>query len=464
MRRIAVYGGSFNPPGLHHRRIVEALIPHFDEIVVIPCGPRPDKPTTNDVDSVFRAAMTDLGFRGLPKVTIDLSDLEQAVFSHTDELEKKYAQFGEVWLVVGADLIEGGKDNHSPIQRFWQSGKGLWKSSRFAVMVRENESYEEADLPPHGRAFRTSNHSESSADIRETVYLRKPFAHLVHPEVASYIERYGLYRGRIPSRVTRLSLREPRLIVYADPRNPKSQTVVERLRPHIDESNPNCVVAVGGDGTMLDAIRAHWTKRLPFFGINTGHLGFLLNNLEEVFENGFPPEEMILHQMPLLYVEADGPDGITTCTVSFNDAWVERNGSQSAWVEVKVNNEVRIPKLVGDGILLSTAAGSTAYARAMGAPPLLADTPALVLAGSNIMSPTNWKFALISLDAEVEFRTLDPVKRPLIGYAGGMSLGEVHRMRIRASRIATVELSFSPQHDMAEKIMKVQFPVPSSIL
>ena len=152
------------------------------------------------------------------------------------------------------------------------------------------------------------------------------------------------------------------------------------------------------------------------------------------------------------------PDGQWRSALAFNDAWVERSTSQSAWIEIKLNDQVRLPKLVADGALLSTASGSTAYARAMGAMPLLADTPALVLVGSNVMSPPNWKCVLLSYDSEIVLTTLDPHKRPIEAYVDGFSQGEVDIMRVRVSRIAAAELAFSAQHDMTEKIAQIQFP------
>src|SRR3954454_21375778 len=107
-KRIAVFGGSFNPPALHHRKLVEDLLPHFDEVVVVPCGPRPDKPTTNDVDPIHRAIMGDLTFRNLDRVRVELFDLEQSTFSRTHELDERFRAEGEPWHVVGSDITQGG--------------------------------------------------------------------------------------------------------------------------------------------------------------------------------------------------------------------------------------------------------------------------------------------------------------------------------------------------------------------
>src|SRR3972149_1858278 len=101
-KRVAIYGGSFNPPGVHHRAVVEALLDRFDEVRVVPCGPRPDKEVSNDIDPIHRATMLDMTFRGLNRVSVDLFDLEQAVFTRTHELETRYQEAGEIWHAVGS--------------------------------------------------------------------------------------------------------------------------------------------------------------------------------------------------------------------------------------------------------------------------------------------------------------------------------------------------------------------------
>ena len=456
-KTIAVFGGSFNPPGVHHRRIAEELSRHFDEVYVVPHGPRPDKIMVNDVDSIYRATMTDLTFRGLKGVQVDLFDLEQATFTRTHLLQERFAERGDVWHVVGTDLIESGKNQQSFVHQAWEDGRRLWEEYRFAVVTRGGSGLDPADLPPLHKLIRL-NSEGSSAIIREKLFHREPISGLVTAEVAKYIERYGLYRGRIPNKVTNFALQDPQVLIVADERNPKAVDWSSRLAGYRGSENPNLVLVIGGDGTMLHAIQKYWGLRIPFFGINAGHLGFLMNDAQEILEGTFPPQDLVLRQMPLLYVESLDKDGEWKTALSFNDAWVERASSQTAWIEVKVDGEVRLPKLVGDGVLVSTAAGSTAYARSMGAMPLPSETPALLLVGSNVMSPPNWKSAFLSLDSHVEFRGMNPEKRPLNGYAGGFWQGEVQTMRIRLSRIAAAELAFSRSHDMAEKIAQIQFP------
>lgn len=459
-RQIAIFGGSFNPPGLHHRLLAEALVRDFDEVIIVPCGPRPDKPATNDVDPVHRAALTDIAFRGLPKAHVELFDLEQAVFSRTDELDARFSGHGELWHVVGTDFITGGSRGESVIQTRWDGGAQMWGTLSFLVVARRGIPANPADLPPKSRLIHLdSPQDDASAAIRERIFRRQPYSQLVLPEVADHIERYGLYRGRISSRRSRLDLSEPRILIYADQRNERARAWAEELRPWENAERPNCIVSIGGDGTMLQAIRTHWRRRLPFLGLNAGHLGFLLNSVESMFQHGaFAPGELVSRQMPMLYVELEKECGSTETALAFNDAWVERATSQSAWLEITVNDRVRIPKLVGDGVLVSTAAGSTAYARSMGCPPLLADTPGWLIVGSNVLKPPAWKSALLSSEAHVQIRNIGGEKRPVDAFVDGRGQGKVLNMRARLSRIAAPELAFSAEHDTAEKIALIQFP------
>lgn len=453
--RIAVFGGSFNPPSLHHRELVTALAKQFDRVIIVPHGPRPDKPATNDVEPIHRAVMNDLAFRGIPNVRLELFDLEALTFTRTDELERMFASEGEIWHVVGSDLIQNGSTGESFIHRVFDRGPELWDSLRFAVVRRSGFEIFHDDLPPNHEIVDVSVEGSTFA-IREQAFRRQSLEGMVTPEVASYIDRYRLYRGTVVSNSATWR-EDPRLLVFHDERNPKAVAIAERFSKFASPE-PNCILAIGGDGTMLAAIRQHWRMRLPFFGVNAGHLGYLLNGNDRVPDSLFPDDGITLRHLPMLYVETHGADGVVRSDLCFNDTWLERAGSQTAWIEVKIDGQVRLPKLVADGVLMSTAAGSTAYARSMGAAPLLADTPAIVIVGSNVMQPPGFRSALLGLDSEVEWTSLGGEKRPLIGYVDGIPQGNVVHMKVRASRIAAAELGFMPDHDMAEKIAQLQFP------
>ena len=155
---LAVFGGCFSPPGLHHRAIVRELARQFDQVVVVPSGPRPDQPATTEVDPVYRAALADVAFGGggggggggAERVD-DLLDLEMATFTRTHALHARYASRGEVWHVVGADLVAGGRDGRSFVHTTWERGPELWQTLNFAVLRRDGHDLGPGDLPPRHR-------------------------------------------------------------------------------------------------------------------------------------------------------------------------------------------------------------------------------------------------------------------------------------------------------------------------
>src|SRR5437588_2661042 len=424
--RLALFGGSFNPPGEHHRATARALAEHVDQVVVIPCGPRPDKPVTHDVPAIHRAAMVDMTFRCEPKTRVDLLDLEASRFTPHCELERRFAAEGEVWHVVEAPWVRGGAAGQSQIQTAWQEGRRLWSEGRFLALHRPGEELAPRDLPPRCQMIELP--SAAPPNIRDKVFHHQPIDGLVTPEVAAYIERHRLYRGGPTPQSMQICLNEVRALVFADPRSDEAQALASACRTW-ERDDPNVILVIGGDGTMLHAIREHWRLRLPFYGINTGHMGFLLNDeplggsssghaqRSEQSPAGaghgtrsapatLSSTDLVVAHMPLLYVETVDAAGQRRTALAFNDAWVERETGQTAWIEVKVNGEVRLPKLVADGALVATAAGSTAYAHAMGATPVPLGSPVLTLVGSNVLRPHLWRPAVLPLTAEVELTSL----------------------------------------------------------
>ena len=250
-------------------------------------------------------------------------------------------------------------------------------------------------------------------------------------------------------------LPDPRLLIITDERNPKAADAAAPYRSLV-KPQPNLIMVFGGDGFMLRTVRRLWHKRLPFFGVNVGHLGFLLN--EPSLLHGRLPEHLHIHHLPFLEVSVHRTDGKRRNVLAFNDAWVERAKSQTAWIEVRQNREIRLDRLVADGALVATPAGSTAYASAMGASPLPLDAQALVLAGSNVAEPIGFRPCYLSLNSEILLRAADPIKRPLNGVVDGINLGRVSSLHIAVSPTATVQLAFGGSNGLAEKLARKQFP------
>ncbi len=455
MKRVAIYAGTFDPPGLHHRQIAELLARTFDEVIVFPSGPRPDRPAADSLP-IHRAVMADLNFRSLPQVRVELADLERNRFTPNHEFNRLFDGPGvELSHVVPLSAVVGGHAGRSRLQEEWTDGRELWQSAHFTVLCGPSERADPADLPPRASVLEVPSHA-TSGEIRSLLFNDGSAHHLLTPDVAAYVRRHGLFRPTPPAAESLYRIRTPRVRLYFDPQRPEAVALADRLR-QFESPDPELILVVGGDGTMLRAIRQHWRDRLPFYGVNVGHLGFLLNDRDRM---DFWDQPLRLYQLPLLWVDLTTADGSQREELAFNDCWVERESGQTAWVEVSVNGRVRMPKVVADGMLVATAAGSTSYARAMGATPLPFNAQLLTLAGSNVLHPEFWHPAVLTSDSTLTVRNLDTEKRPLRGFIDGVGQGTVVEMTARVSNIAAVELLFTREHDPVAKLAVLQFPQP----
>jgi NAD kinase len=406
--------------------------------------------------------MADLAFSRLPRVTVDLSDLERDVWTPTAEVLAALAHYGtggpaDVWLAIGMEAVPR-------IRAEWPDGAALWESASWVIFERPDMPCA-AELPPRHTLLSALRNQVNSEEVREMIYCsREQWAALVPPAVVEYIQAFTLFRGVPPPTTMPFCLPSIRALIVADTRNPLANDTAAKLVAVEDRDNPNVIVVIGGDGTMLRAIREHWRRRLPFFGVNAGHLGFLLNELPVSIARLLDPAftfcgEVLLHHLPLLRIDvADGQGRELAPHVCFNDAWVERASGQSAWIQMCVNGETKLPRLVADGALVCTAAGSTAYAQSMGCCPVPVGTHVICVVGNNVSMPLAWRPVYLPLDCTIDFNALEWEKRPLRGFVDGVEIGPVSSMHIRTSNIADCRLIFMKKDTMLRKLSKLQFP------
>lgn len=196
--RIAIYGGSFNPPCLHHRQIVIALLEWFNHVYIVPCGPREDKDSLAETSLDARKEMTRLNFEDLKNATIDLFDLENGIFTPSYDVNERYKnqyQDNEIWHVVGSDLVSGGGKNASEIQQSWKKGEEVWRTLKFVVLVRPGFNFEKKDLPPSSEIIEGEDFLGSSTLIRDRIRNGENVKPLLLPEVFEYINTAKLYKN-----------------------------------------------------------------------------------------------------------------------------------------------------------------------------------------------------------------------------------------------------------------------------
>lgn len=192
---IAVFGGSFNPPGRHHQEIA-GMLTMFDKIVIVPCGARADKPSANIVPIEHRRVMALLAFPESERIKLDLHDFETGEYTPTYLLDRRYKELypgSEIWHVIGEDIIAGGSKGESEIQRTWNRGPQIWETLNWAVLTRKGYGADKADLPPHHMLIEVEGVFGSGTLIRDR--LKDGFAinDLVSPQVADYIYEHDLY-------------------------------------------------------------------------------------------------------------------------------------------------------------------------------------------------------------------------------------------------------------------------------
>ncbi|EKF39149.1 inorganic polyphosphate/ATP-NAD kinase, putative,poly(p)/ATP NAD kinase, putative [Trypanosoma cruzi marinkellei] len=355
--------------------------------------------------------------------------------------------------------------------------------------------------PPHVEVHTV--HRCTGADVRQALWEREvdPTLLLTEP-VYRYISSHGLYhdyrkdnypkltqvqhigansntsssssrsstsawrRGKVqaigPAAVLSFPGLIPRLELHYDRNNILAREYYEKLsvfEANADEE-PDLIVPIGGDGYMMHCIRNNWDRFIPFFGVNAGHVGYLLNDPSTLGELFSAP--LKLHTTIMLYClaekETETGEKVLLSELAFNDAWVERSSGQTALIRILVNGEERIHLLRGDGVLVSTAAGSTAYCQALGASPVPVGAPLIQIVGSNVVSPAQWRPTHLNQEDHVELEVIDSLKRPCRCFVDSVDMGNVTRMLVRSSRAAGVVIAFTSSCDLQQKLYQMQFP------
>ena len=196
-RSLAIYGGRFNPPGLHHRRIAEAVLGHFNHLYIAPCGLYGHKVNDVTVNNSILKQMIQLGFEGLPEVEFDFSDLDFSRFTTIYDQQVYYQILhpnAEIWHVIGGDLVAGGQADNSAIQKTWYRGQEVWEKLKFAVVAHPKCPVKTENLPPHSMLIQLPMLFGRSEIIRKRIAAGLPIDELVVEPVARLIESQRLYR------------------------------------------------------------------------------------------------------------------------------------------------------------------------------------------------------------------------------------------------------------------------------
>ena len=216
------------------------------------------------------------------------------------------------------------------------------------------------------------------------------------------------------------------------------------------------IVALGGDGFLLHTIHNYLSLGKPIFGMNCGTVGFLMNDyrLDDLPVRIEAAKEIRL--LPLT-MEAEMGDGRVEKGLAFNEVSVTRHSGQSANMRITIDGVERLAKFVGDGLIVSTAAGSTAYNLSAHGPIIPLGSNLLALTPVSPFRPRRWKGALMPHTAKVTLENLDPEKRPLAATADFMEVFGVLSITIGEGDKNGATLLFDPDHSLEERVIAEQF-------
>ncbi|QFT64259.1 NAD+ kinase [Roseivivax halotolerans] len=222
------------------------------------------------------------------------------------------------------------------------------------------------------------------------------------------------------------------------------------------ETHADVIVALGGDGFMLQTLHRTQDIPAPVYGMNRGTVGFLMNEYSEhnLIDRLSAAEEAEINPLAM---EAEQTDGEIYEALAINEVSMLRAGPQAARLKISVDGRLRMAELVCDGALVATPAGSTAYNYSAHGPILPIGADVLALTAMSAFRPRRWRGALLPKTAMVEIEVLDPEKRPVMAEADSRSVRNVVQVKIRSAPEISHRVLFDPGHGLEERLIREQF-------
>jgi NAD+ kinase len=226
--------------------------------------------------------------------------------------------------------------------------------------------------------------------------------------------------------------------------------------PPAEPEQADVIVALGGDGLMLQTLHRYMGSGKPIYGMHRGTVGFLMNEFSgrDLMQRLDAARPTIIH--PLL-MQATTADGRTHEFRAINEVSIFRESYQAARLRILVDGKERLAELVADGILIATPAGSTAYNFSVQGPIIPIGSPLLALTPISPFRPRRWRGALLPDKAEVTIEILDAQKRPVAAVADHDEVRSVQRVHVRMDHSVAINLLFDPDHSLDERILREQF-------
>ncbi len=216
------------------------------------------------------------------------------------------------------------------------------------------------------------------------------------------------------------------------------------------------IVALGGDGLMLQTLHHYINDRIPTYGMNRGSVGFLMNEYSEddLPERLAKAEVTRVHPLSMVAYDAFGK---ARKALAINEVSLFRETYQAAKLKISVDGKERLAELICDGVLVATPAGSTAYNLSAYGPIIPINSPLLALTPISPFRPRRWRGALLSNRAHITITVLEPTKRPVSAVADHTEMRHIERVEIDEASHIELLMMFDRDHSLDERILTEQF-------
>ena len=237
-------------------------------------------------------------------------------------------------------------------------------------------------------------------------------------------------------------------------KNKKSQNFKKKLSKKFKNYSPlksSVIVVFGGDGFMLKNLKKYYKFNRPFYGVNCGSYGFLMNNsnINHLERKISKSKKTVINS---LSVNCSYGNGLKKKLIAINEISIFRQSKQTASLNITVGKKQVIKNLIGDGVLVSTPAGSTAYNLSVHGPILSLNSGKLAITPISPFRPRRWKGKIISNKSVVRIRNLNQEKRPIAAVADNIELRNVKSLSIKRNRKINIRLLFDSNRSLVKRI------------
>ena len=248
---------------------------------------------------------------------------------------------------------------------------------------------------------------------------------------------------------------------FAFDKNDKAQKFkkfILKNHKQYDPKKADTIIIAGGDGFMLNNLKKYYMYEKPFYGINCGTFGFLLNklNFKNFIKNVKKAKKITINPLTIISINKKK---IKKEIIAINEISLLRQSKQAASLEVKIGGKKIVKKLIGDGILISTPAGSTAYNLSVHGPILSLNSEKLAITPISPFRPRRWKGRIVSNKSIVEIKNLDYTKRPISAVADNIEFLNIRELSVKANKNIKIILLYDKNRSLFNKIKSEQLKI-----